>query len=244
MRQYRYDLHIHSCLSPCADNDMTPGNIVGMAKINGLDIIALTDHNSCKNVEVCEKFANEMDIIFLPGVELNTSEEVHVVCLFESVHQAKRFDSMLYNTLPDIDNNTDIFGNQYVTDDSDEVVSEEHKLLITASEISINDIEHILKDYNGFCFPAHVDRGSYSVVSNLGMIPQGCLFPIIEVYDKNRFEAAEFDTLRDKMIVMNSDSHVLHKIADPGCVFETNRELKTAGDVIAALIEISGKKEF
>ncbi len=235
MNKYYYDFHIHSCLSPCADDDMTPGNIVGMAKLNNLDIIALTDHNSCKNTAVCEKFAKEYDVVFVPGAEVTTSEEVHVVCLFPTVDKAVEFDKMLYDTIPDIKNKPEIFGNQFVIDESDEISDRHSKLLVVASGISISEIEQIVAEYGGFCFPAHVDRSSNSVISNLGMIPQGCLFPVVEVKDKDRFKSPEYDTLRDKVVFTNSDAHSLHKISECENYIRADKEIKTASDVIEVL---------
>ena len=98
MTAYTYDLHIHSCLSPCGDNEMTPNNLVGMAAVMGLDIIAITDHNTCKNAPAVLKAAEEAGILAIPGMELCTAEEAHVVCLFETLEGAMDFDSYIYNS--------------------------------------------------------------------------------------------------------------------------------------------------
>ena len=89
-----YDLHIHSCLSPCGSEDMTPYNIAAMAALKGLDVIAVTDHNSCKNCPAVLAAAKEYGVLALPGMELTTSEEVHAVCLFETLDAAMAFDDM------------------------------------------------------------------------------------------------------------------------------------------------------
>ena len=115
-----YDLHIHSCLSPCGDDDMTPGNIVGMAAIKGLDVIAVTDHNSCKNCPAVLKLAQEYGVMAIPGMEINTSEEVHAVCLFPELSQAMDFDAYVYERLMRFPNNEAIFGKQQICDENDE----------------------------------------------------------------------------------------------------------------------------
>ena len=107
-----YDLHLHSCLSPCGDDDMTPANIVGMAAVKGLDVIALTDHNSCKNCPAAMKHGEEYGVTVIPGMELTTSEEVHVVCLFPELNDALDFDQYVYERILPIKNKKNIFGEQ------------------------------------------------------------------------------------------------------------------------------------
>ena len=131
-----YDFHIHSCLSPCGDKDMTPQNIVNMAKIMGYDAIALTDHNTCGNCEAVVRIGKEVGITVIPGMELCTSEEVHVVCLFPDCQKANEFSDYVYSTLPHVKNKPNIFGEQIKMDEKDETVGYEEKLLITASGIS------------------------------------------------------------------------------------------------------------
>ena len=108
----KYDLHIHSCLSPCADDDMTPANIVGMAQIKELDLIAITDHNSCMNCAVVQELAKEAGIVALCGMELTTLEEVHVLCLFRTIEDAMMMSNYVYSQLIPIVNNELIFGHQ------------------------------------------------------------------------------------------------------------------------------------
>ena len=117
MNMLFYDLHIHSCLSPCGDGDMTPANIAGMAAVKGLDVIALTDHNSCRNCPAAMRHAEALGITLIPGMELTTSEEVHVVCLFPSLEAAMDFDSYVYAHLLPVKNRPDIFGEQLILDE-------------------------------------------------------------------------------------------------------------------------------
>ena len=111
-----YDLHIHSCLSPCGDDDMTPANLVGMAAVKGLDVIALTDHNSCWNCPAALYHGKNYGVTVIPGMELTTAEEVHVICLFPTLEDALAFDAYVYERLLPVPNREDIFGKQQIMD--------------------------------------------------------------------------------------------------------------------------------
>ena len=116
MKKLYYDFHIHSCLSPCADDDMTPNNICGMAKLKGLDIVALTDHNTCGNCKSFMAAAEKQEIVGVAGMELTTSEDIHIVCLFEHLEDAERFSSEVAKYRVPFENRVDIFGEQYYLD--------------------------------------------------------------------------------------------------------------------------------
>ncbi len=180
MRVY-YDLHIHSCLSPCGDNDMTPNNIVNMALINELDMIAITDHNSCKNCEAAIEVGKSVGITVVPGMELTTSEDIHVVCFFPDLESALAFDGLVSSEMMQVKNEPDIFGHQIIMDKDDNIIGEEQNLLIGSCNMSIMDIGKIVKEYGGACIPAHVDRESYSIISVLGDIVPECNFKFVEV---------------------------------------------------------------
>ena len=171
MNSYRYDLHLHSCLSPCGDTDMTPNNLVNMAALLGCDIIALTDHNTCRNTPAAVKVGQATDVLVIPGMELCTAEEAHVVCLFETVEDALAFDKYVCAHIPKVPNRPEIFGEQWILNEDDEKIGEISELLITATDISINDVQALVKKFNGVAFPAHVDKDAYSVTASLGAIP-------------------------------------------------------------------------
>ena len=156
----RYDLHLHSCLSPCGDTDMTPNNIVGMAKLLGYDIIALTDHNSCLNTPAAVKVGQRLGVTVVPGMELCTREEAHVVCLFPTVEAALAFGERVREKSPEILNRPEIFGEQLVLDEEDQVIGKEEKLLIAAADIGIYEVLPLARSYGGTAFPAHVDKDS------------------------------------------------------------------------------------
>ena len=135
-----YDLHIHSCLSPCGDDEMTPANIAGMAAVLGLDVIALTDHNTCRNCGPAMAAAGEYGVLLIPGMELTTMEEVHAVCLFRTLEAALDFDSYVYKHLLKVPNQEKYFGHQYLYDAEDRIIGSEPNLLINATDIEFDAV--------------------------------------------------------------------------------------------------------
>lgn len=204
-----YDLHIHSCLSPCGSNDMTPNNIVNMAMLLGLDMIAVSDHNSCLNLPAVFKVANECGLTVVPAMEVCTSEEVHILCLMDNLSSMLDFSDEIYKFLPSFKNKTDIFGEQLILDENDNTISIEDKLLINALTISIDKLIPIVSSYNGIAIPAHVDKNSNSILSNLGFIPPEYGFTCIEL--KKIDSKVDFNGKR----ISNSDAHYLEQINEP-----------------------------
>lgn len=204
-----YDLHIHSCLSPCGDNDMTPNNIINMASMLGLDVIAVSDHNSARNLPAIFKVAEDSDIVIVPAIEVCTNEEVHILCLFKSLSLVQAFDEELYTHLPFIKNDEDAFGCQIVMDEQDNPIATEQKLLINAVDIGIDKLLKILHKYDGLAIPAHVDKQSNSIISSLGYIPDDYNFSCIEVKNPN----SDISFSRKK--ITNSDAHYLEHIGEP-----------------------------
>ena len=213
---FYYDFHIHSCLSPCGDNDMTPYNLVNMAKILGLDIIALTDHNTCRNCEAAIKAGQSIGLTVVPGMELCTSEEVHVVCLFENSEDAMKFSDCVLSSIPPIKNRADIFGEQLIMDETDNVIGTQELLLTTASSISIENVKSIVGSYGGACFPAHIDRSSYSVISNLGMITPEMNFSAVELAEKDKLAEYEekYPIIKNMKKIFDSDAHYLENMRE------------------------------
>ena len=211
------DLHLHSCLSPCGDNDMTPYNLVNMAKLLGFDMIALTDHNSCRNCKSAVAIGKEIGLTVVPGMELCTAEEIHCVCLLPDLDAADAFSQHIHGTMPPVKNQPEIFGEQRVMDTGDGILDTEPLLLTTASSVSVDDLVPLVRLFGGACFPAHLDRASYSILSVLGFL-----------YPELQFTAAEFThkaflpqylekhpLLRDMRIVRNSDAHYLENMVEP-----------------------------
>ena len=219
MREYRYDLHVHSCLSPCGDSDMTPNNVVQMALLSGCEILAITDHNTCRNAPAILEAGERNGLLVVPGMELCTSEEAHVVCLFETLEGALGFDRYVYEHMPHVKNSPEIFGQQPILDGSDEQVGEEENLLLVSSFIGVDQVVGLTAQYGGVAFPAHVDRDSYSVIASLGAIPPEAGFTAAEVTRGCDMEAyrQEHPELSGLLILRDSDSHYLETLADePG----------------------------
>ena len=218
-----YDLHIHSALSPCGDNDMTPNNIVNMAYLKGLDVIAVTDHNSCGNVRAVQRAA-EGKLMVIAGMEIETSEEVHVLGLFPSIEAAEEMETALAASAAPVKNRPEIFGNQYYMDENDEIVGEEERLLVTATGLDIYDtVENILR-LGGVSIAAHIDRTSYSVLSNLGFIPPDLKIGAVEITSANR--DAMIDRYADYVVLTSSDAHYLGDISERNCCIEVlNRDV-------------------
>ena len=212
-----YDFHIHSCLSPCGDADMTPNNIVNYAKIMGYDVIALTDHNTALNCPAVAKIAEENGITFIPGMELCTSEEVHIVCLFYTLEDALHFSEYVKSTIPPIKNKPSVFGEQLICDENDNVIGQEDILLVTASGISTEKVVKKVAEYNGICYPAHIDRSSFSILSNLGTIDEYFGFRCAEIYDiiKEDELKKKHSYLNELKILSDSDAHYLENMRIP-----------------------------
>ncbi len=236
MTAYTYDLHIHSCLSPWGDNEMTPNNLVGMAAVMGLDIIAITDHNTCKNAPAVLKVAEEAGLLALPGMELCTAEEAHVVCLFETLEGAMDFDSYIYNSMPHIKNKAEIFGEQRILDGNDQLTGTLEDLLLVASFVGADEVKALCEQYGGTAFPAHVNRDSYSVIASLGSIPPEGGYTVAEVTRECDLEAltAQYPELKSMGIVRDSDSHYLDTLASSQALKIALPE-KSAAAVLAAI---------
>jgi len=213
MNKYFYDLHIHSCLSPCADNDMTPANIAGMASICGLNIVALTDHNSTKNCRAFFTAAKKYGIVPVAGMEMTTAEEVHVVALFPTLEAAEAFDEEYRKHRVLYKNRTEIFGDQLIVDENDNVVGIEENLLINASTLSIAESKSLAEKYGAAVFPAHIDREENGIISILGGLPDAPVFGTIELNDGSKIaEYTEKYMLGGKLILTDSDAHHLWQI--------------------------------
>lgn len=204
------DLHIHSALSPCAADDMTPNNIVNMALLKNLDVISITDHNSCDNVESIVKVADSR-ILVLPGMEVQTKEEVHLLCYFENVDKLLDFGRLIDSKLPNIANAPEIFGNQFILDEEDHIIGKKKQMLISSVNLSIEQVLDAVSDMEGVIIPAHIDRSSYSIISQLGFIPENLESGMLEVSKKD----SEFSKIYPQgKILYSSDAHNLWQILE------------------------------
>lgn len=217
--KFYYDLHIHSDLSPCGSDDMTPNNIVNMSLIKGLNIISVTDHNSAANLPAVMELSEEAGIKVIPGLEVTTREEVHVLCYFKEISSAIEFGGIVYDSLPFVKNNPLIFGEQNIYNSRDEITGTLEKLLINASSYNIEDIFSIVKKYNGAMIPAHINKMSNSILGVLGFIPFNLNIDFVEVYLKMPIS----NKITEKYKVLNnSDAHRLVDISEAVNYFELN----------------------
>ena len=231
MNRYYYDLHIHSCLSPCGDEDMTPNNIAGMAALAGLQIVALTDHNSCKNCPAFYAAAKKNGVIPVAGMELTTAEDIHLLCLFERLEDAMAFDSAVDAHRVRIPNRPDIFGEQQIMDENDEIVGTEPFLLSNATTLTIEQGTALCRSMGGVCWPAHIDREANGVIAVLGVFPDEPRFDCAEFQDSANIEGylQYYPNLQGKQIICSSDAHYLHQIRDKEAYFDLEDEPYSSG---------------
>lgn len=224
---------MHSCLSPCGDGEATPANLAGMCALAGLDVVALTDHNTCGNCRSFLRAAERYGLLALPGMELTTAEEVHVVCLFSNLEQAEAFSAYVFDRLPPIRNKTDIFGPQIYMDEEDGVLGEEERLLSTASSIGVYEVCPLVESFCGVCFPAHIDRPSYSLLSQLGLWDPSIPFPLAELSVHCPPGFTHRPDLKGLRFITNCDAHALEMIPDAAHTMELPE--KSAEAVLAWL---------
>lgn len=190
---------------------MTPNNIVNMALLKGLDIIAVTDHNSCGNAGAVIRAAEDR-LLVIPGLEVESSEEVHIVCYFPSLEAAECMEKEVKGALSAVKNRPEIFGDQLYMDENDEIIGTEEKLLVSATALSVYDIFGLAQKFGGIAVPAHIDRSSYSIISNLGFIPPDISAPALEITDSGREKL--MPDYPGRIILTNSDAHYLENIAE------------------------------
>ena len=228
--KFSFDLHMHSCLSPCGGADNTPANLAGMCALAGLDIVALTDHNTCGNCRAFCAAAEEHGLLALPGMELTTAEEVHVVCLFPGLDQAEAFSAHVRAQLPPIPNRPEIFGDQVLMDHRDRVLGTETAFLAGACAIGVYDAAALAAAYGGFAYPAHIDRPAFSLLSNLGLWDPAMGFTLAEITPHCPPELRRRPDLKGVRLITDCDAHYLDQIPDAHQWMEL--EGKTAQNVL------------
>ncbi len=213
--KYYYDLHIHSCLSPCGDRESTPDSIAGMGELNSLDIMALTDHNSCKNCPAFFTACERHGIVAVAGMELTTAEDIHVVCLFPTLKSAMEFDGEIEKRRIFYKNRKDIFGEQLIVNENDEVIGEEENLLINATTLPLEEVPALCEKYTGVCFPAHIDKQSNSIISVLGAFPKFPHFKFAELHSGDlRDDLSKVTSIPQNRFIISSDAHYLWDIKE------------------------------
>lgn len=224
----RCDLHIHTALSPCAAPEMTPKNIVNMATLAGANVIAITDHNSVRNVWAVTAAAGSK-LVVVPAMEVWTREDVHMLCLFPNLMVAETFDRKVYAALPNRRGDEDLFGQQYLFDSENKIIGWEERLLLSPVELSIDDVCNEVTVLGGVVIPAHVDR-TYSVITQLGFIPPHLPIGLVEVSRRGK----QPEESRAYQRITNSDAHSLAALAG-SIPWELDVPVTTAEGVIEAL---------
>ena len=220
---------------------MTPGNIAGMAVLNGLQIVALTDHNTSKNCPAFFEACKAYGLIPIAGMELTTAEDIHVVCLFRDLESAMDFDAYVDTRRLKIKNKPAVFGNQLIVDSEDEIVGEEEHLLINATDITLEEAHRLVTDRSGVCYPAHIDRQSNGMIAMLGDFPPE---PRFTAYELNAIDSladcrAKYPIITARALthLASSDAHRLTDIAEPGFAMEIEDEPYSSALVRNRLID-------
>ncbi len=213
MRELRADLHIHTCLSPCAEPEMVPTAIVKQARALALDMIAICDHNSTENVAAVTEAGRREGVFVIPGIEITSREEVHVLGLFGTDKQAGDLQAIVYDNLPG-ENDEEAFGPQTIVDSSDRVVGVNRKLLIGATLLTLEQVVGAVHDCGGLAVASHVDRQSFGLVGQLGFVPEGLKLDAWEVSPDASARGWEKYPL-----VTSSDAHRLEDIGRSSTLF-------------------------
>ena len=216
-----YDLHIHSALSPCSDDLMTINNIFNMAYIKGLQLIAITDHNSLKQQYYLEKII-EHDILkgkidYVHGVELQSSEEIHLLAYFKKGSNLNVIQEWIDKHLIKVKNQSDYYGNQYIFNDFDEVIGIEDNLLISSLDLNVYQIVKKVHEFNGVVILAHVMAKRYGIYEVYHGIPDDLNYDGIEVESIKQLNELKqlCKHLKDDYVFFNSDAHNLESISEP-----------------------------
>lgn len=212
MKEYLAELHIHTVLSPCGDLLMTPANILTYAQRRGIQLIAITDHNSAENVAVTLKQAPNYGVHVFPGMEIETREEVHLVALFDQLEQVLALQELVYQHLPDLENDETYFGPQLICDLADEYVGRVTRLLAVSMDLSLEDTVTAVEGLGGLVYPAHVDRQRNSILTQLGFIPPDLHFPVVEVSTRYPTSGEENSQLTGYTLIPANDVHYLHDL--------------------------------
>ena len=231
---FRADLHLHTCLSPCAEEEMNPLAIVRQAKKKGLDVIAICDHNSTRNVVAVRKAGRQEELAVIGGVEVCSQEEAHILGLFDEEESLRDMQQLIDANLQG-QNNPVFFGEQYLCDESGLVVGQEMKLLIGATQMSVAEVVESIHRLGGLAIASHVDRESFSLLSQLGFVPEGLEIDALEISSLYSTSKALdcFPQIKGFPLVRSSDAHRLEQIGaacttftgSSPCVAELGRAL-------------------
>ena len=234
------ELHVHTLLSPCAEVEMIPPLIVREALERGIGLIAITDHNASSNVEAVQKAAADSGLVVLPGMELQTQEEVHVLCLFDRLEQLAAWQQQVDAALPNLANKPDYFGEQFVVDETGDFIRREERLLLTSAALSIEAAFHGVNALGGLAIPAHVDRTAFGLFANLGIIPAGLPVEVMEISRHIQLHQAplHFPQIKGCPLIQSGDVHRLDEFLG---VNKFEVEAPTLSEIKLAVRQESGR---
>lgn len=216
---------------------MTPANIAGMASLKGLTLLALTDHNTCRNCPAFFEACNAFGIVPVPGMELTTAEDIHLVVLFPTLEQAMEFDAQIHPRIIPIKNRPEIFGNQWVVDSDDNLIEEEGTLLINATDLDVDSAIRLVEQYGGAVYPAHIDRPSNGMIAILGSVPKDYGFRSVEFNDFDQRDRILAEQGLDCITLCSSDAHDLGRINEAEHFLDLEDEPYSSALVRQRLIE-------
>jgi len=237
----RAELHIHTVLSPCAAVEMIPPLIIQTAEEKGINLIAITDHNAIGNVKAVMQAAIDSPVHVLPGIELQTREEIHSICLFDRYENLAAFFSEIQDSFPKTPNNPDFFGEQFLVDATGEFIRREKRLLSTSSNLTLKDSWELVGKHQGLLIPAHVNRKLFGLFPVLGFAPQDIDVIIMEIsrHLPPTQAIAQFPQLCKYKIIQSGDAHQLDEII--GCNQFTIKDYSLK-EIIFALKGMKGRK--
>jgi hypothetical protein len=214
LTDYVAELHTHTVLSPCAAVEMIPPLIVRAALARGIRLLAVTDHNASANVGAVQCAAHGTSLIVLPGMEVQTREDVHLLCLFDTLEQLAAWQAEVDACLPDVPNRAEFWGEQFVVDATGDFIRSEPRLLLTAAQMSLDAAVARVLALGGLPLPAHVDRTAYGLLAQLGFVPPGLPVPALEISRWITPAAArvKFPQLAGYALTQNGDAHQLDEL--------------------------------
>lgn len=222
MGKFMADLHIHSTLSPCGSLEMSPKKIIERAYNLGINLISITDHNSIENSLVASNLAKKYNIYYLFGMEVQTKEEIHILVYFDNYEDILDVYKIVYNNLPDIKNDPEIFGDQVVVDEDENIIKFENKLLLNSTELTLKELNEIVYKKGGLFIPAHINSETFSIISQIGFIPDNIIIDFLEItYNISKDEFINiYPNYSQYKYLSFSDSHYLNEIGRSVTVFE------------------------
>ncbi len=239
LRPFKADLHIHTCLSPCTELDMSPRGILTSAKKKGIDILGICDHNSSENSLAVMKASETMNIGVFPGMEVTSQEEVHVLALFDAIENALKLQEHVYKNLPG-ENDEEVFGMQVIVNEKEEVLGFSNKLLIGATTMPLEEVIQLIHSLDGITIASHIDRESFSIIGQLGFVPENLELDALEISPKITYEDAKTAYPYNYPITCSSDAHYPDDIGKTFTSFLL--EDKTIAEIKKALKNEDGRR--